>query len=264
MTSRQRVYRTEAVVLRRMDLGEADRLLTLYTPDEGKIRAIAKGVRRPGSRKSGHLEPFSRSRLLLARGRNLDIITQAEGIHFYPGLRTDLERLGATAYIIELLDRFTVQEGGSRGLYELLLGALDQLEAGAELAPLCRYYELRLLDLVGYRPQLFHCVACEDEIQAQDQYFSSGQGGVLCPNCGRGHREAQPISLAALKVLRHFQRSGYAEAVAPHVRDSVHTELEQLTEAYLTYLLERKLNAPRFMRRVRGLRRPSLKSDVRA
>ncbi|MDX1601307.1 MAG: DNA repair protein RecO [Anaerolineales bacterium] len=262
MMSRQRVYRTEAVVLRRMDLGEADRLLTLFTPDEGKVRAIAKGVRRPGSRKSGHLEPFSRTRLLLARGRELDIITQAEAVDLYPTFRQDLERLGAAAYVVELLDRFTVQEGDSRGPYELLIGALDQLEAGADLAPLCRYYELRLLDLVGYRPQLFHCVECEAEIEPEDQYFSSAQGGVLCPRCGQGHREATRISLAALKVLRHYQRSGYAEAVAPNVRTAVHEELESLMESYLIFLLERRLNAPKFLRRVRGLRRAGLKSDA--
>lgn len=249
-------------MLRRMDLGEADRLLTLFTPDEGKVRAIAKGVRRPGSRKSGHLEPFARTRLLLARGRNLDIITQAEAIDLYPGLRGDLERLGAAAYVVELLDRFTVQEGDSRAPYDLLIGALEQLEAGAALAPLCRYYELRLLDIVGYRPELFYCVECESEIQAEDQFFSSGQGGVLCPRCGQGHREASRIGLPALKVLRHYQRSEYPAAVAPSVRAEVHAELENLMEAYLTYLLERRLNAPRFMRRVRSLRPSSVNPDV--
>lgn len=262
MTSRERVYRTEAVVLRRMDLGEADRLLTLFSPDEGKIRAIAKGVRRPGSRKSGHLEPFLRTRLLLARGRELDIITQAEAINLYPKLRADLELLGVAAYVIELFDRFTVQEGGNRALYELLLGALTQLETGADPRPLTRYFELRLLDLVGYRPELFHCVVCGNEIQPQDQHFSFAQGGVLCPPCGQGHREARRISLAALKVLRHYQRSTYEAAVKPKVRAAVQDEVEELMEAYLTYLLERKLNAPRFLRRVREMRPPGLKADV--
>lgn len=262
MTSRERVYRTEAVVLRRMDLGEADRLLTLFAPDEGKIRAIAKGVRRPGSRKSGHLEPFCRTRVLLARGRELDIITQAEGIDLYPKLRADLEQLGVAAYVVELFDSFTVQEGGNRALYDLLLGALNQLEVGADPTPLSRYFELRLLDLVGYRPELFHCVECGDEIQPQDQYFSLAQGGVLCPQCGQGHREARRISLAALKVLRHYQRSSYEAAVKPKVRPVVHAAVEELMESYLTYLLERKLNAPRFLQRVREQRRPGLKVDV--
>lgn len=253
MTRRPRVYRTEAIVLRRMDLGEADRLLTLFTPGEGKVKAIAKGVRRPNSKKSGHLEPFSRSRLMLARGRNLDIITQAEAINQFPNLQTDLERLGAAAYLVELIDRFTVEEGGSEPLYDLLLAALLQLDNQVPLAPLARYFELRMLDLVGYRPELFQCVGCGQEIEARDQYFSAVEGGILCPNCGQRSESAERISLSALKVLRHYQRSSYEVAVAPKVRQQVHVELDSLMESYLVYLLERKLNAPEFLRRVRQL-----------
>jgi len=259
MTSRARVYRTEAVVLRRMDLGEADRLLTLFTPTEGKVRAIAKGVRRPGSRKSGHLEPFTRTRLMLARGRELDIITQAEAIDWYPRLRADLERLGTASYVVELFDRFTVQEGPAESFYELLVAALSQLDAGVDLASLSRYYELRLLDLVGYRPELVHCVGCRRQIEPEAQYFSFADGGVLCPRCGRHAQGAEHISLPALKVLRHYQRSSFAVATAPSVRASVHKELERLMEGNMTYLLERKLNAPEFVRRVREL--PSRRID---
>ncbi|MFP3854497.1 MAG: DNA repair protein RecO, partial [Anaerolineales bacterium] len=251
MTTRPRVYRTEAIVLRRMDLGEADRLLTLFTPFQGKVKAIAKGVRRPGSKKSGHLEPFTRSRLLLARGRNLDIITQAEALDHFPNLQGDLERLGAAAYIIELIDRFTVEDGRAEPLYDLLAAALVQLNEGTPLPSLTRYFELRLLDQVGYRPQLFECVACHQEIQPQDQYFSAADGGIMCPRCGQRQERALRISLAALKVLRHYQRSSFEVAVAPEVRPQVHAELDELMESYLTYLLERRLNAPDFLRRVR-------------
>jgi DNA repair protein RecO (recombination protein O) len=253
MTSRPRVYRSEAVVLRRMDLGEADRLLTLFTPAEGKVRAIAKGVRRPGSRKSGHLEPFTRTNVMLARGRELDIITQAEAIDWFPHLRADLERLGTASYVVELFDRFTVQEGPSKSWYELLVAALSQLDAGEELDSLTRYYELRLLDLAGYRPELFHCVGCRCEIEPRPQFFSYADGGVLCPRCGERSHAAVRISLPELKVLRHYQRSSFAVATAPEVRASVHAELEGLMQGYLTFLLERKLNAPEFMRHVRQL-----------
>ncbi|MGD8605174.1 MAG: DNA repair protein RecO, partial [Anaerolineales bacterium] len=109
MSGRERVYRTEAVVLRRFNLGEADRLLTLYTLRYGKVKAIAKGVRRPKSRKAGHLEPFTHVQLMLARGRELDIITQAEAMDSYPQLREDLVRIGQASYVIELADAFTVE-----------------------------------------------------------------------------------------------------------------------------------------------------------
>lgn len=261
MTTRPRVYRTEAIVLRRMNLGEADRLLTLFTPTEGKVKAIAKGVRRPGSKKSGHLEPFTRSRLMLARGRNLDIITQAEALEFFPNLQSDLERLGAAAYLIELIDRFTVEDGGTEPLYDLLLAALVQMEAGAPLASLTRYFEIRLLDLVGYRPQLFNCVSCHQEIKPQDQYFSVMDGGILCPSCGQRSENKERISLAALKVLRHYQRSSYEVATTPQVRPQVHAELDAIMEGYLVYLLERKLHAPEFLRRLRQMAPQRMSAD---
>jgi len=264
MSTRPRIYRTEAVVLRRMDLGETDRLLTLLTPDAGKLRAIAKGVRRPGSRKAGHLEPFCRTRLLLARGRQLDIITQAEAVDLFDGLGQDLERLGAAAHLVELIDRFTVEETGSHAVYDLLVSALGLLSRGADLSTVSRYYELRLLDLVGFRPELFHCVSCRREIQAEDQFFASGEGGVLCPACGRRHERVARLPLAVLKVLRHYQRHPYELATAAAIRPQVLAQLEDLMEAHLTYLAERKLNAPHFLRTIRALPKARVDNDATA
>jgi len=251
VSSRERVFRTEAVVLRRGDFGEADRLLTVYSPEHGKLRLVAKGVRRPRSRKAGHLEPFTRVTLLLARGRDLDVITQAQAIEHFTPLREDLVRLAHAAYVVELLDRFTVQEGESRALYRLLLETLERLASGEGPDVTVHYYELRLLELVGYRPELFHCVACRAEIAPVEQYFSAELGGVLCPRCGPGKPGARPLSLAALKVMRHYQRSTYPAARVPSIRPEVFSEIEHLMEDYLNYLLERRLNTPVFLKRVR-------------
>lgn len=252
VADRSRLYRTEAVILRRQDLGEADRLLTLYTPDKGKIRAVAKGVRRPGSRKAGHLELFVRSRLLLAKGRELDIITQAETIASYSGLRSDLMRLGQAAYAIELLDRFGVEEGDTQALYLLMIDTLERLERDPRPENASRFYQIRLLDLVGYRPELTRCVNCGQTIQPESQYFSAAQGGVLCPTCGPA-AEARPLSLPALKVLRHYQRNAYEEASRPNLTPAVSQELETTIESYLSHILERELKAPAFVRQVRRL-----------
>jgi len=235
MSSRERVYRTETIVLRRFDLGEADRILTLYSRDRGKLKAVAKGVRRPGSRKSGHLEPFTQVDVLMAKGRDLDVITQAQAIELFIPLRDNLERLGYAAYSVELLDQFTVDLGENRSLYDLLLATLRRLANRDEPLAVLQYYELRLLDLVGYRPELFHCLDCNAEIQPEDQFFSAKQGGVLCPQCGPKHREAEAVSLAALKVLRHYQRSSYDVAAAPGVSDEVHMEVDRILEDYITH-----------------------------
>jgi DNA repair protein RecO (recombination protein O) len=238
--------------LRRQNLGEADRLLVAFSPHHGKIRIIAKGVRRPRSRKAGHLEPFTRVQLILARGRELDIITQAEAIASYEGLRNDLVRVGEAAYVIELLDRFTLDRDENHALYRLLVKTLERLDGGVSADIVLRYYELRLLDLMGYRPELFQCLSCHSEVRPEDQYFSPESGGVLCPVCGEGAK-ARPISLRALKVLRHYQRSTYGMVVATEVGAQTRAEVEALMEAYLSHILERKLNSPAFIRRVRNM-----------
>jgi DNA repair protein RecO (recombination protein O) len=253
MSGRERIFRTEAVILRRQDLGEADRLVVAYSPDRGKLRLVAKGVRRLSSRKAGHLEPFSRTSLLIARGRELDIISQAEAVETYPTLQTDLERLGQASYVVELIDRFTLDEGGSRPAYALLLETLSRLAEGRPAATVLRYYELRLLELMGYRPEFFRCVQCSSETRPEAQAFAPALGGVLCPRCDRGQAMTRPLSLEALKVLRHFQRSGFEVAAAPHLTAAVRQEVEGHLEAYLNHLLERKLNSPRFLRQVQVL-----------
>lgn len=255
MPPRERVYRTEAIVLRRRDLGEADRILSVFSLDRGKLRLVAKGVRRPGSRKAGHLEPFTRVQLLVARGRDLDLITQAEALDPHAALRSDLIRLGHAAYAVELLDRFTVEEGGHRPLYRLLRDTLERLAAGASPELVLRFYELQLLDRAGFRPELDRCVAGQEKIRAEDQFFSAEEGGVLCPRCGPGRPAARPISMAGLKVLRHLQRSDWPAIEGLALRPAVWAEVERAMEAYLTYLLERRLNAPDFLRRVRLLLR---------
>jgi len=251
MPSRVRSQRVEAIVLRHTDWGEADRLLWLFTREIGKVKVVAKGVRKPRSRKAGHLEPFTRVELLLAYGRDLPIVTQAEAKETYLELREDLVRVGYASYIIELLDRFTYEEGENFALYRLLSETLSRINMEKDTAFAVRYYEVRLLDLVGFRPQLLHCVNCGEEIQAKDQFFSFEKGGVICPNCGTKEAGVRPVSMPALKILRHFQRSNYAEAQRARLSSAVDRELENLMGQYLTYLLERGLNTPSFLRRVR-------------
>jgi DNA repair protein RecO (recombination protein O) len=240
-------------VLRRLDLAEADRILTLYTIDHGKVRAIAKGIRKPGSRKAGHLELFTRAELLLAKGRELDIITQAELLDSFAQIGADLSILSQAAYAAELLDRFTIVGEEGQDLYRLIVRTMERLDRGENSGSVLRNFEIRLLELSGFRPEIFRCVLCTQEIRPEDQYFSPKDGGVVCRSCGAAHKGHRPLSLGALKVLRHFQRNSYSEAKKASIPQEVHYELEGIMEDYISYLLERRLNAPRFVRDVRNL-----------
>jgi DNA repair protein RecO (recombination protein O) len=202
MPERERLYRAEGIVLSRRDFGEADRLLTVFTREYGKLEQIAKGVRRPSSRKAGHLELFTRVQLLAARGRELDILTQVEAIETYPQLSKDLQLVGQASYILELVKLFTVQGEVNHEIYRLLVETLERLNSGVPPSKATRYFELRLLELAGYRPELFRCGHCQSEIRPEAQFFSYIDGGVLCPKCGRESLEGY----AALPTEPFFDR----------------------------------------------------------
>jgi len=247
-----RSFRVDAVVLRHSDYGEADRLLTLFTRQLGKTRAIAKGARKIASRKAGHIEPFTHVRLQLAKGRDTLIVTQADTVDAYLSLRDDLILTSQASYILELLDRFTYEdETENSAIFRLLTDTLTRLASNLDPWLVIRYYEIRLLDHLGFRPQLFECANCGREIQPEDQFFSFSAGGVICPRCGRGLPNVYEISMDMLKYLRHFQRSSYAEASRARPSLEVQKEAESLMQGYFTYLLERELNTPGFLKKIR-------------
>ena len=243
-----RQFHAQAVVLRHSEYGEADRILTLYTLEHGKIQAAAKGIRKIKSRKAGHLEPFTQVALYLAKGSGLPVISQAEAIRTFDALRADLIRTAYAAYVVELVDRFSYAEAENPLLYKLLVDTLIRLEGPAEPAVVIHYYEMHLLDLLGFRPELQTCVSCGEAISAQDQFISPIMGGALCPRCRQADASAWPVSMPVLKYLRHFQRTLWSRLEKMRLPADVEAGLKPLLERYLTYLLEHGLKTPGFMR----------------
>ncbi len=246
----ERLYRTEAIVLRERDYAEADRILTLLTPN-GKLTAIARGIRRAISRKAGQLILFARAQLLLARGRELDTITQAESLETYEGLRQDLVRFGYACYVGELVERLAQEEEENRPLYDLVNETLRHIAEGRDPRLWTRYFELRLLSLGGYRPELFTCVGCGRALAPETNFFSLEQGGLLCPTCGAANPRAKAVSVNAQKVLRYLQTHDEAEVAVLSLTPATHAEVEGLLQAYLEYTLERELRSATFLERLR-------------
>src|SRR5688500_18789038 len=156
-----RRYTTGAIVLTRFDLGEADRVLTLITPGVGKLKAIAKGVRRPTSRLGGSLEPFAELRVLLARGRTFDVVAQVSIGHPGLRLRDSLESAATAWYLAELADRSLEERHAAEPIYHLLRRAYELLDAGMAPGRVARWYEMRLADELGVRPEIDRCVECD-------------------------------------------------------------------------------------------------------
>ncbi|RME85044.1 MAG: DNA repair protein RecO [Caldilineae bacterium] len=248
---RERVYRTRAIVLKRRDQGEADRIVTVFTPGMGKRAFMARGVRRPASRKAGHLEPFTHVNLLLARGRTWDIITQAETVYPFLPLREDLERAAYAYYFCELVDAFTREEDSHPELFDLLLHVFKYLETSPDPYLTARWFELRLLQMSGYQPQLQVCVECGDVLQPVTNYFSVERGGVLCPRHGEGQKGAEPLAVNTLKVLRYIQSRSHEAVLRLRLTPGRMRQVEKLLAEHIRYILERRLNSPNFIERVR-------------
>jgi len=248
---RSRVYPTEAVVLRRSDFSEADRLLTLYTPRYGKRRVIAKGVRKTTSRLAGHIELFTRVQLLLAEGRNLDIVTQAQSIDGYRAFREDLERFSLASYVSELLDKLTTDEEGQSPAYALLVETLEALDSAPHPELAVRRFELRLLGLVGYRPHLFHCASCQQDLtEAADLW--TVHGGMLCQRCGPAEPGTIVVSLPAFKALRFMQREPIEAVLGLRLSPALLSELEHILRMTIRPVLERELKSVDFVNAVRS------------
>jgi len=258
-----RIYKTEAIVLRQRKLGEADKIVTLYTPNYGKLEAVAKGVRRPRSRLAGHLEVLTYTSAMLAQGRNLDVVTQAQTIESFAPLREDLHRLSRALYAAELVDRFSPEGAEGYHIFHLLLATLRRLAVGASADVVLRFFEMQLLSLAGFQPQLQRCLGCQRPLTPVPNYFSPAVGGVLCPSCGSGTVASRPLSVTALKVLRLLQDGGFADVQRVRIAPALAQELEFHLRAYVIHVLERDVRSAAFIDRLRreGMWEPAGVSD---
>jgi len=255
--SRLRVYATEGIVLRREDYGEADRLVTLLTPAHGKLRALAKGARRLTSRKAGHIELFARTRLLLARGRTFDLITQAELIEPHRALREDVLRSAMAHYLCDLADWFAPQGSEAADLYELLVEGLALLCQADDPRLVARFFELRLLTAEGYRPELSRCARTGKPIEAGMERiaFSPAEGGVLCAEAAAQARDAIWLRRQELALMRLLQSQPYEALTGLSVPPELHEGIERAAQSYLSAILERRPRTAALIKQVaRGLR----------
>ena len=252
MSTNERLYRTDAIILRRSDFGEADRMLTVYAQEHGKLRLLAKGVRKTTSRKAGHVELFMLTNMLVARGRTWDIVSQAEIVEPYRELREDLDKTSNAYYLAELTDRFTEEHDPNQPLFQLLALTLARLGHIDDIFVLLRYFELHLLSLTGYQPQLYFCATCQEPLEpVENNYFHFVDGGVLCPTHGETRPNAEIIPLGVLKVLRYLQTEPWETVANLQITLQTRQHVESLLLGYITFVLERQLKSVDFIRKLR-------------
>ncbi len=248
----RRPYVTDAIVLSRFELGEADRVLTMITPGYGKIRAIAKGVRRQKSRLGGSLEPFAELRVALAHGRTFEIVTQVSVGHAWLRLRDSLESAATAWYLAELAER-SIEEGGvAESHYTLLKRAYELLDSGMGPGRVARWYEMRLADELGMRPEVDRCVECDRMLESSETFrWVPAIGGVLCERHPGPAAWRTELSLEALKLLKAYQRLD-AEALAGlRLAPETERETETAMREFMRHALEREPRSLAFLDEVR-------------
>ncbi len=250
---RSHVFVTDAIVLSRFDLGEADRVLTLITPQYGKLKAIAKGIRRPTSRLGGSLEPFAELRVALAHGRTFDVVTQVSVSHAWLRLRDSLESAATAWYLAELADRSLEERHEAEPLYGLLRRAYELLDAEMDPGRVARWYEMHLADELGVRPEVDRCVECDRMLEATEAFrWVPPLGGVLCERHPGPPASRAGLSLEALKLLKAYQRLDAEALAALRLPIGVEREVETALRDFLRFSLERDARSLEFLDEVRA------------
>jgi DNA repair protein RecO (recombination protein O) len=246
-----RIYKTPAIVLRQRKLGERDKIITLFSAEFGKLEAVAKGVRRVTSRLAGSVEPLGHAFFMIARGRSLDVVTQVQPIETFQPLRCDLDRLSRAIYAAELVDRSTEERADNFALYKLLLQTLRRLSSEAALDLTLRHFEISLLDQLGYRPALDHCVSCSTVVDGEGTRFAPALGGAICSSCRPPDTPVFGLSNEALSALRVLQGGDLHELHSLAVDASLAGEIERVLRQAIHYAFERDVRSAAFVETVR-------------
>jgi DNA repair protein RecO (recombination protein O) len=232
------LYRDVGVVLRTYKLRESDRIVVIHTAENGKVRAVAKGVRKTKSKFGARLEPMSHVRLLLVRGRELDIVSQAEAVEPLSPMLASLDRASQGLAVLEAVDQLSLEREPNPALYRMLVGVLRTIATAPSPLNVAAFY-WKLLANEGMRPELERCVRCGDtEPDVQFVAFDLNEGGVLCRSC----RSGQAISPGALEVLREILGGRLVQALARDESPLTH-EVSSLATQALEYHIERRLRA---------------------
>ncbi|WP_027717899.1 DNA repair protein RecO [Desulfovirgula thermocuniculi] len=241
-----RFYKLQAVVLKAVNMREASQLLTLFSLEKGKVRAVAYGAAKPASRKRGAVQPFTCSLFLLRRGSDLDSVAQCEVLEAFPEVRESLERLACAFYLAELLESATAEGEPAAPLYWLFLETLRALrEVDAQV--LCRAFEAKMLALLGWQPCLEKCASCGGSVDGRRVSFHVPSGGILCPSCAGRLEGALTCHRGTVEWLKTLLRWETARLGQLKVGRPAREELKELLQKFMAHHLERSARSLAFL-----------------
>jgi DNA repair protein RecO (recombination protein O) len=243
--------KTNGIVLKGTNFGEADRILTILTERQGKIKAIAKGVRKIRSHMAGALEPFMLVDLQFHEGRSMHIVTGAVIVDDYSGIHNDLDKISQAFYIGELIDKLVPEDIHAPEVFEIAKEIFSLISAELKTVVM-RAFELKIVEAGGFKPELFNCIHCREAITPNDNYWDGVEGGLICSNCQKIERHGKEIKDETVKLLRFFERNSLFEVNRLRLDEGVQDEVEKILINYLDNVLERELKSRSFISQIKN------------
>ncbi len=249
---RERNYQTRGIVLKSTPLKEADLLITICTPRNGKIKAVAKGASKSTSRLVGHLESLNHSQLTLSKSKNIDFITQAEVINSFRNIKKDFRRLTTATNLTDLTDEFMIEDNGYSRIFQLLFASLTTLEKPQFNGIISPFFKLRLLTIAGFGPNFTSCTICETKNLISCQNFSLKNGGLLCNACATLNQPTIYIKDSLLQTIKTFPLiTKISGLINIKMTPSDIEEFENILNVFTAYQLDKEPNSQKFIRKLK-------------
>ena len=244
------LYKTEGIVLKSMEYQEADKIVTIYTKDYGKITAIAKGVRKTKSKFGSSLEILTHSNFLIYKGRNIDIVSQTEILESFFSTSKEVIKFAFAANCVEVVNRLTEEREINIGLFNLLKEVLHYLKGSNDPKLLTLSFKWQTISILGYRPSLDHCCRCNKSVEEQKEiYFNIKEGGLVCNNCIAKDKEGcVKVSLYFNKLVRKILNTPLSTISNATIPVKKMKELEKITDLYIAYHSEKSFKTDRFLK----------------
>lgn len=253
-------FSSEGIILKRHNFGEADKLLTIFTKGGGKIKAVAKGVRKINSRRASSLELFNQVKIFLHETKSLPILTEAQTQFTFPDLKEDLNKLSVAFVVLELVDRLFEEGQENWFIFDLLsttLAQIDQADTLAEAKKFQTSFQIKLLTQVGYLPQLYNCAVCQTKLTEGSTFLAPTHGGLVDQNCNQNILLSRQIHPTEVKVLRFLNKENLEYVKRLQLNYKLLEQSADLLNYYTLYFLERNLNSWDFSENLRKIYLPS-------
>lgn len=241
--------KTLGVIIKRQDFSESDRILTIFTQRLGKVKAIAKGVRKISSKLAGSLEPFMLLDLMLYEGKTFYTVTGSVIEREYPNVHSNLKKMADAFYIGEVTDKFEKEKQKSEEVFSLLDSTLKVLDENDEEIIL-RIFDVQILKAGGYWGDLASCIHCRKMLELKENFWDGEEGGIICGPCQKQFHHGLFISNDAIKILRLIELEGFKVANRLKISNQISEELSCLLSLYIRRILESEIKSEKFQKEI--------------